>query len=54
MDPNSLNPDRDKDPDSAFHVNPDTDPDLIRNQGLEDQKAKTEEKIQQKILLIFF
>jgi hypothetical protein len=47
VDPNLLNPDRDADPDSAFQVNPDTDPNLIRIQGFEDQKM--EKKIKQKI-----
>ena len=40
MDPDSFNPDRDTDSDSALQVNADTDPDLIRIQGIEDQKLK--------------
>jgi hypothetical protein len=36
VDPDSLNPDPDGDPDPAFQVNPD----LIRIQGFDDQKLK--------------
>ncbi len=40
VDPDSLNPDTDMDPDPAFQVNPDPDP--IRIQGFDDQKLKKE------------
>ncbi len=36
LDPDSLNPDPDRDPDPAFQVNPDP----IRIQGFDDQKLK--------------
>jgi hypothetical protein len=38
VDPVSLNPDPDTDPDAAFQLNP--DPDAIRIQGFHDQKVK--------------
>jgi hypothetical protein len=44
VDPDSLDPDSldsdslNSDPDPAFHVNPDTDPDPIRTQVFDDQK----------------
>jgi hypothetical protein len=40
VDPNSLNPDSDTDPDLAFQVNPDPDLDPIRIQDSDDQKLK--------------
>ncbi len=50
MDPDSLNPDPDADPDTAFQANPDPDPIWI--QGFDDQKLK--KKIQLKKCFIFF
>ncbi len=47
-----MDPDLEMYPDSAFQVNPDTDPDQIRIQGFDDQKFK--KKIQQKIFLNLF
>ncbi len=40
MDPDSLNPGPDTNPDPAFQVNPDPYPDPIRVQGFDDQKQK--------------
>ena len=37
-DSDTLNPDRDTDPDPAFKVNPDTD--LVPDPGFDDQKMK--------------
>ncbi len=39
VDRESLNPDPNTDPDSAFQVNPDTDLDSIRIQGFDDHET---------------
>ncbi len=50
VDPNSLNPDPNTDPDPAFQENPDPDP--IGIKAFDDQKLK--KKIQLKIFLYLF
>jgi hypothetical protein len=51
VDPDSLNPDPDTDPDPAFQVNPDTNPFPNPDPGFYDQKLK--KKIQMNFLNIF-